>query len=174
MDHQALAQILGGYGEFLASFAVLVTLGYLSLQVGQTKRATCAQIVQSAMDQINQVNLFAASQTSWGNITSKAEQSLDDLTLEERTQFSFVELAACRALESLYFHHLDGYVDPRVWKVQENALRALASTPGWQQWWREQPFGFSKEFSELIDGLIEESIRTGVQSSWRGITGDQV
>ena len=171
MDHQSLANILGGYGEFLGSIAVLVTLVYLSLQVGQAKLATRAQIVQSAMDQINQVNLQIASDPGWGEINAKSALTLDDLTIDQRNQYAFIELAICRAIESLYFHYLDGYVDRRVWGVQENALRALAGAPGWQQWWGEQPFGFSTEFSALVDGMIEESISAGNQTSWRGLTG---
>lgn len=37
MDHQAVAQLLGNYGEFIGSIAVLVTLVYLSVQVRQAK-----------------------------------------------------------------------------------------------------------------------------------------
>jgi len=33
MDHQAIAQLLGNYGEFVGSIAILVTLVYLSIQV---------------------------------------------------------------------------------------------------------------------------------------------
>jgi hypothetical protein len=38
LDHQAFAQILGGYGEFVGSVAILITLVYLSIQVRQVKR----------------------------------------------------------------------------------------------------------------------------------------
>ena len=38
MDHQAFAQLLGGYGEFVGSVAILITLVYLSIQVRQVKR----------------------------------------------------------------------------------------------------------------------------------------
>jgi len=37
MEHQAFAQLLGNYGEFIGSLAILVTLVYLSIQVRQTR-----------------------------------------------------------------------------------------------------------------------------------------
>jgi hypothetical protein len=37
MDHQAFAQLLGNYGEFIGSLAILVTLVYLSIQVRQAR-----------------------------------------------------------------------------------------------------------------------------------------
>ena len=38
MEHQALAQLLGNYGEFFGSIAVVVTLGYLAVQVRQNNQ----------------------------------------------------------------------------------------------------------------------------------------
>ena len=37
MDHQAFAQLLGNYGEFIGAIAVVATLIYLSVQVRQSK-----------------------------------------------------------------------------------------------------------------------------------------
>ena len=38
MDHQAFAQLLGNYGEFVGAIAVVVTLGYLAAQIGLWNR----------------------------------------------------------------------------------------------------------------------------------------
>ena len=38
MDHQAFAQLLGNYGEFVGSLGVVATLGYLVIQVRQNNR----------------------------------------------------------------------------------------------------------------------------------------
>ena len=35
MDHQAFAQLLGNYGEFVGAIAVVATLGYLAVQLRQ-------------------------------------------------------------------------------------------------------------------------------------------
>ena len=35
MDHQAFAQLLGNYGEFVGAIAVVTTLAYLAIQVRQ-------------------------------------------------------------------------------------------------------------------------------------------
>ncbi len=40
MDHQAFAQLLGSYGEFIGSLAILVTLAYLSIQVRLARMQT--------------------------------------------------------------------------------------------------------------------------------------
>ena len=40
MDHQAFAQLLGNYGEFVGAIAVVATLFYLAVQVRHSKSAT--------------------------------------------------------------------------------------------------------------------------------------
>jgi hypothetical protein len=40
MDHQAFAQMLGNYGEFVGAIAVVATLFYLAVQVRHSKNAT--------------------------------------------------------------------------------------------------------------------------------------
>ena len=39
MDHQAFAQLLGNYGEFVGAIAVVATLAYLAAQIRQNTRA---------------------------------------------------------------------------------------------------------------------------------------
>lgn len=43
MDHQALAQLLGNYGEFVGAIAVVVTLAYLAIQIRQNSKMMRAQ-----------------------------------------------------------------------------------------------------------------------------------
>ena len=38
MDHQALAQVLGSYGEFFGAVAVFITLVFLTIQIRQNTR----------------------------------------------------------------------------------------------------------------------------------------
>jgi hypothetical protein len=46
MDHQAFAQLLGNYGEFLGALAVVATLGYLTLQIRQNSKMMKATVRQ--------------------------------------------------------------------------------------------------------------------------------
>jgi hypothetical protein len=50
MDHQAVAQLLGNYGEFIGAIAVVITLVFVGLQVRQSARtmAQSNKLAQSA------------------------------------------------------------------------------------------------------------------------------
>jgi hypothetical protein len=53
MDHQAFAQLLGNYGEFVGSIAVLATLIYLAVQVRHSKELL-ERNQNIALSQVNQ------------------------------------------------------------------------------------------------------------------------
>ena len=44
MDHQTFAQLLGNYGEFIGAIAVILTLGYLIVQVQQNTKMLKATV----------------------------------------------------------------------------------------------------------------------------------
>jgi len=44
VDHQAFAQLLGNYGEFVGAIAVVATLAYLARQIKQNTQATRATL----------------------------------------------------------------------------------------------------------------------------------
>jgi len=49
MDHQAFAQLLGNYGEFVGAVDVVVTLGYLANQVRQQRLESRARSVHEIL-----------------------------------------------------------------------------------------------------------------------------
>jgi len=56
MDHQAFAQLLGNYGEFVGAIAVVATLGYLAVQIRQSTATAQATATHSFFDTINKVH----------------------------------------------------------------------------------------------------------------------
>jgi hypothetical protein len=57
MDHQAFAQLLGNYGEFLGAIAVVVTLVFLIAQLRQGKASLDANT--KALDESRRAGLPA-------------------------------------------------------------------------------------------------------------------
>jgi hypothetical protein len=71
VDHQAFAQLLGNYGEFVGAIAVVVTLGFLVHQLRQNTRALNES---SRLAQINQADENYRDVSRWrGMVTNNAE-----------------------------------------------------------------------------------------------------
>ena len=56
MDHQAFAQLLGNYGEFVGAIAVVATLAYLAMQIRQNSAQLKINSYQTSVDRFqNQI-----------------------------------------------------------------------------------------------------------------------
>ena len=102
MDHQAFAQLLGNYGEFVGAIAVVATLFYLALQVRHSSEATEANTRATeesrrlAMAQTYQArastsfSAFASAAESGGMapiLVKYNESGYESLSPEERVRF---------------------------------------------------------------------------------------
>ena len=81
MDHQAIAQLLGSYGEFIGAIAVVVTLAFLAIQVRYSRTALDASMAQREAESLNH---FSQSISEW-NLTVFGDAELSDLVLRGRT-----------------------------------------------------------------------------------------
>lgn len=87
MDHQALAQLLGNYGEFLGAIAVFVTLFYLAIQIRMSTRMAETAARQTVLDRFSAVKAgVAVNPLALTAIRKAIEDGLtyDALTDDER------------------------------------------------------------------------------------------
>jgi hypothetical protein len=90
MDHQAIAQILGSYGEFVGAIAVFVTLVYLAVQVRSARADADANSFNStSSNSISVETAFLQKAEIW----VKANEG-QELTAEE--EFTFNTLISIR------------------------------------------------------------------------------
>jgi hypothetical protein len=117
MDHQAFAQILGNYGEFVGAIAVVVTLGYLAVQVRQTKKIVTSSVRESRNNGTRELFLAMATSGDLAQAWTKAEEEMDgqpfmnQRTIIEETAGvdpSDAQRAMAYAI-GLYFHYRTMY-----------------------------------------------------------------
>jgi hypothetical protein len=97
MDHQALAQLLGSYGEFVGAIAVVVTLVYLAVQVRQSKdlleenrKLALSQVYQGRADVRTAIHREIATSAELaelvGRIRSEGTEIAAELNLPDKTR----------------------------------------------------------------------------------------
>ena len=117
MDHQAFAQLLGNYGEFIGAIAVVVTLIYLALQIRQNttsindsrKLALAQTYNQRAVT--NYEVWVAIGNGPLGAILGKVVESgnLDSLSEEDRLRLRAYCFGNKNWFDNLHFQHAQGY-----------------------------------------------------------------
>lgn len=121
MDHQAIAQLLGNYGEFVGAAAVVATLAYLAVQVRQSGKATVADIYQNRATTRSAANqAIAFNNPEFHKIMYKLESKRSDgwpsavraLTDEERYYVMQWHAGLLVRFDNLYFQHRQGLLPP--------------------------------------------------------------
>ena len=155
MEHEAIAQLLGNYGEFIGSIAVLLTLGYLAIQVRQNTRAE----ENSALD-MSLRNLMAVRQSTFedSGMAELAYKGLNDpesLTEIERYRFRLWYNNVLMSLWHVYAQS-SGLRD-NLWDSQKPALVRTITSPGGRAFWDSYRSEFEPSFGAEIDQIIKQN-----------------
>jgi hypothetical protein len=78
MDHQAFAQLLGNYGEFVGSLAILITLVYLSIQVRQARAQQQVNDRQTREFAIRDYHLNLANSDGLATALARAREAVGE------------------------------------------------------------------------------------------------
>jgi len=152
MDHEAFAQLLGNYGEFLGSVAVIVTLMYLAVQVRTARSDVDANSFNTTSSLLNSVDAaFLENAQIWTKATSGSE-----LTPEE--EFTF-----------------DTLTDMRVNQAGFAYRRSIALKNGREEIHAINLAAFFCEFPIAYQRWLEREkvrMRQREMAGWRGMGGD--
>ena len=155
MEHQAFAQLLGNYGEFIGSIAVLATLAYLAIQIRQNTKAE----ENSALD-MSLRNLMAVRQSTFDDpeMSALAYKGLRDLkTLSEVEGYRF-RLWLNNVLMSLWHVYAQSSsLRENLWESQTPAILRTITSPGGRAFWDEHRNEFEPSFSAEIDQIIKQN-----------------
>jgi hypothetical protein len=121
MDHQAFAQLLGNYGEFVGAIAVVVTLGYLTVQVRMSNKTQRAQTHQQIADARGQTLKLFLQHPDLDEAVSKvyAGQELSDMDRRLLRHFSVI---VARHHENELYQHSLGMVDDHELESQRKVM----------------------------------------------------
>ncbi|NKC01267.1 MAG: hypothetical protein GKR90_22600 [Pseudomonadales bacterium] len=151
--------------EITSSIAILVTLIYLAIEIGQNAEATNAEVRQS---------ILASDQQFLEMIVADPRLNLmwyqSELSPEERTRLSFFLLTHMRMRENNWLQYQSGVLDTDTWNTYRSSLIVVLSTPQPRKWWEnfnvERQFdpGFIDQVNKLIAGnpIVEKSPHVAV------------
>ena len=164
MDHQAFAQLLGNYGEFIGAIVIVVTVAYLALQVRYAKQATIDQNILSRARGV-QEHMLAVSQNEQLRMNM-----VDDFELRDFYQ----ALASSRGVTIEQASQTDWsnaywfWVHWGQWKTThdekslaelKHVIRYYYSVPSMLRTWEQSPWGkrlMDEEFVEFVDSVLSE------------------
>ena len=161
MDHQAFAQLLGNYGEFVGAIAVVITLGYLAVQIRQNSRnveeSVRALRLNAADSTVESFSRFREriSRSDIAALYVKGTDNYAGLSEQEKLQFGAVMDEYMFTYWSVFRRRQEGTYEDADWNAHILAIRQVLSRRGSADWWRERKQVYPPAFvSELeLHGL---------------------
>ena len=149
-------EAIGAIGEIVGAIAVVLTLGYLAVQIRQNTRAVRAASHHAVTDSFNRINAVIGADASVGRIVRIGRTGIDNLTEDEQVSLGYLYLSFFRVFETLHYQHEIGTVDEQSFQSEERSLYAALSYPGVREWWLVNTYGFSPGFRSHVDQVIRE------------------
>ncbi len=152
---------LGSLGEFVGSFAVLVTLAYLAVQVRQTKKAFQSASLQNGIATMNQNQQNVAADSEYTEIVMKGLYEHESLNAVQFFRFGMWLTAMFHVFQQHYLDAQKGLGDSRIWAGEQRAMTGLLATPGVAKWWREYiAIPYSDEFIDHVNTILASAEET--------------
>jgi hypothetical protein len=146
-------EALGAIGEVVGAVAVVVTIGYLAVQIRQNTRSLRAGAFQQYRQQSAELSRLLA-EPDMASIYRTGLYSPDRLTEEGRTRFAAMMVFAFNSEENFFLLRKLGLIDDTLWAGGRTAyLRWLLRHDGAARWWERNRQMMSPAFCEYVEAL---------------------
>ena len=135
----------------VGAIAVVISLIYLANQVRSNARETRLAAMRSTLDFLNRFTQQIAEHADLAELRSRGFKDFESLEGVDLARFGSHMHAMFRTMETVYYQHLEGHLDPRVWRGLEVVIREVNAQPGVQAWWRLRLHWFDEEFAKFIN-----------------------
>ena len=170
---------LASLGSFASSFAVMISLVYLALQVRQAERNQQANIRMGRANRTVQV-MLTRSDPSVARAWMKGMSGALDISEEELVQFQALCAAGLTSAEDSFYQHKEGLLNDAAFNSYVRGLKVTFSSPGMRAMWkRGGRRALGAEFVTFIDELIlgiplsRSSLYGGV-ADWNAAIGTEL
>ena len=160
MDHQAFAQLLGNYGEFIGAIAVVATLIYFAKQMTINTSAINQTAIHSTLMGRAESLRFLASDPEISAVWWKGAFSPDELDEDEWKRYFLLLGSMLRPIEIAFLDYQAGRMSDDLWQAQDGAVTFWARGPGFQRFFEQYGQTFHPKFQMYVRTLIKDKIET--------------
>lgn len=147
-------EAIGAVGEVLGAVGVILTLGYLAVQIRQNTAMMTAQTVQASVDATQRVLLFRAEHADIRSVLRKARDD-EELTRDEFEMLAAYLQASFMNFQARLQHNTRGVFDASVNESYEKILVDYLEGQYVQRWWAYSKALYGDAFREHCDQIIE-------------------
>jgi hypothetical protein len=144
-------QDLGNIGEFVGSIGVVLSLGYLAIQIRSQNQESQAVVTNSLSQQWLSFMAGVASDKELALIWMNGLDDFAALERHEKIRFAAVMNQFAQVSESLLGHYTAGKLEPEIWQGFDARVADIMANPGAQEWWVLRKHWWSPEYGQYVE-----------------------
>lgn len=137
--------------EIVASIAIVVSLGYVGLEISQNTKALQNESHRSTLAMMNSGQNILASDAEFHRIYMTGLESPAELDEVEWSRFVQFMLPRLGAWEYLYLAKLDGSVSQGAWAAFDPYFREIICTAGIRRFMEQYESAYAPEFVAYVE-----------------------
>ncbi len=142
--------------EIAGVLAIVISLVYLALQVGQNTRTTRLESVHAISTEFNNFYDMLASSRELSDIWYRGMFDFHSLDTTEQVRYTLVVTRAMRTWHEQYFQWREGVMDAEFWQSWQALLSDVMQYPGFQEVWTQRKHHYSEGFQSVVDTVVAE------------------
>ncbi|HEX4707231.1 MAG TPA: hypothetical protein VH229_05815 [Candidatus Udaeobacter sp.] len=139
--------------QLVGSFAVVLSVLYLAVQVHQSTRVARVAMQDAAATAMREVTKPFMDNPELERIWRVGLEDIGALSVEERARFFHATYQFLKAFETIHSHYVYGLMDKQLWDGWHGLLRHYIAAPGIASYWTLRPELFSERFRNFVNSL---------------------
>ena len=149
-------EAISGVAEVVGALAVVITLIYLSRQIGQNTAALRSTATQAASEQASDLYRTLAVDPSLPGIFIRGLGTPDDLSAEETARFNSIWMSVCFNIQNWYLQTQEGFLDGSLLESWVRIMTPITAEPGFRAFWEQRRHIYTPEFQGFLEGLASK------------------
>src|SRR5262249_40579866 len=143
--------VISTLAQVASALAVIVSLGYLAIQVRQNTQAvrnsTHHALTVTRLDYI----ALVVQNPDLSRILRLGSQDMNTLNDDERQRFHLLMYYLFSAGENFYYQNRQGTLDAEQWERWCTTLQHYFTQPGIRTWFASNPIRFAEGFAQFLE-----------------------
>jgi hypothetical protein len=145
---------LGAMGELFGALAVVLTLGYLAVQVKQNSQGMRVAAKLDIERNYNEYTDLILQDSELLELQMKGMAG-QELEVIEEVKFSLLMQRATRHFSSMYYQYQTQGLSEDEWYESWRLIRWFTFAPGYRSWWKQNEKNYRADFRNYLSKFLE-------------------
>jgi hypothetical protein len=147
-------EAIGAIGEIVGAIAVVITVGYLAVQIRQNTRTVRASTHHGITREWNELNVAFGADPAVSSLLLRGSEDYLQLDHDERFRYTLLMRAAVGTYNDAFLQFREHLISGEVWATYRPVLAAILGSSGARVWWERNRQLYPEAFQEEISRFL--------------------